>query len=264
MFTISGMALVRFGNGVSEIRGSIAGNVFSRGRAGAIIRNRTVPINPQTQSQTDVRSLFSSIAAAWRLLTGAEKEQWKLFADQLTVTNRLGENYVPSARQTFQSCNTNLVLVNSGVGSFDPVTYVFNLANFINLPDMSTTEKPTPPTFVNGEKSFELLLTAGRITTAVTNQDFIVPNSAKGEKTRFIVEATPIVSPTSGLWNRNKFRLLGSYDASSPAPLDILANLNGVQPQSGLSAGMQGLVRMYTVNDGGLRSDVVQSTMIAA
>ena len=28
------MALVRYGNGVSEIRGSIAGNVFSRNRAG--------------------------------------------------------------------------------------------------------------------------------------------------------------------------------------------------------------------------------------
>lgn len=257
------MALVRYGNGVSEIRGSIAGNVFSRNRAGAIIRNRINPINPQTQAQNDIRYLFSQVANRWTLLTLAQRESWDEFAAKVTYQrNLLGEPYQMSGRQAFQICNTNLALTSAAL-SGPPVTYTFDLASTLLLTaDQDMYVKPAPPAFDDGDKSFNLTIAAGTPNEFQSVQAFVPPN-ATNEFQVILAEATPIMR--AGVRNRkNKFRLLGAYDASSVAVLDILTEFLIVHPSASVATGQTAQVRMWTINRGGLASDKIEVTAVAA
>lgn len=258
------MALVRYGNGVSELRGSIAGNVFSRGRSGAIVRNRTTPVNPNTQAQADFRYLFSQTAANYTTLTKSQQEAWTEYAQMLTFwRNRLGEPYTPSGRQVFQYCNTNLALVNANLVAVTPgsPSYNFPTGAQIVVPNFDLVTKPDPPLFTNGDKSFALGLTSGAITTFESNASAIPPN-ANDDIQRFIVEATPVMRPT--MRNRsNLYRFINSFDGSVNTEIDIVSAYNLVFNQSGLTAGQVGLVRISTVNKGGLRSDPVEITAVA-
>jgi len=48
------MAIIKFSAIVSDARGKIGGNVFSRNKGGSYIRSYVKPINPSTPKQTQV------------------------------------------------------------------------------------------------------------------------------------------------------------------------------------------------------------------
>ena len=88
-----GMALVKLGGGVADIRGSVGGTVFSRNRYGAIARNRTVPVNPGSAAQQKIRSVMSVLVNAWQnVLTAAQRDAWATYAAGVQMQNRLGES----------------------------------------------------------------------------------------------------------------------------------------------------------------------------
>jgi hypothetical protein len=88
-----GMALVKLGGGVADMRGSVGGTVFSRNRYGAIARNRTIPVNPGSAAQTKIRSVMSSVREAWQeVLTPAQRLAWSTYANGVPMQNRLGES----------------------------------------------------------------------------------------------------------------------------------------------------------------------------
>jgi hypothetical protein len=101
-------ALVQFGGGVSQIRGSINGTVFSRNRSGAIARGRTKPVNPVTQRQSEVRAAFGQASSSWGSLTAADVADWEAYAALVTRINGLGETYTPKGRQIFMEISQNL------------------------------------------------------------------------------------------------------------------------------------------------------------
>ncbi|GAI01350.1 unnamed protein product, partial [marine sediment metagenome] len=45
------MALIKYGGGIVQISGSIAGTVFARNKMGNYARPRTKPVNPRTARQ---------------------------------------------------------------------------------------------------------------------------------------------------------------------------------------------------------------------
>lgn len=114
------MALVRFGGGVSEIVGSIAGNVFARNRGGAYIRNRTKPINPNTVPQSEWRQKFGRLMNEFSALDEDVKQGWNAFAESVERTNKLGEKYTPSGVQCFMEQNLNLVSADLNLTTFAP------------------------------------------------------------------------------------------------------------------------------------------------
>ena len=86
------MALVKFGGGITEMRGSIAGNVFARNRSGAYVRARTKPVNPNSEAQGFVRSIIGQLAQHWRTtLDAAERIAWETYAGSVAMKNALGE-----------------------------------------------------------------------------------------------------------------------------------------------------------------------------
>lgn len=106
------MAIVRFGGGVSELRGSIAGNTFSRSRAGGIVRNRITPINPSTTFQSAVRNNFAQAVSEFRNLSAPKIDEWNTFAQTLSFQNALGQDYTPSAEEVYLRSSLNLSRIN--------------------------------------------------------------------------------------------------------------------------------------------------------
>lgn len=87
------MALIRFGGGIVQMSGSIAGDVFARNRYGNYSRARTKPTNPNTLRQMQVRSALSALCERWsETLTAAQRTAWNLYGTNVAMKNRLGES----------------------------------------------------------------------------------------------------------------------------------------------------------------------------
>ena len=87
------MALVKFGGGVVQMSGSIAGDTFARNRYGNYVRARTKPTNPNTARQVAVRSAMAFLTDRWaQTLTIVQRTAWNLYGSSVTMKNRLGEN----------------------------------------------------------------------------------------------------------------------------------------------------------------------------
>ena len=192
-------ALIQFGGGVSQIRGSIAGTTFSRNRAGAIARGRTKPINPGTIRQSEVRASFGSASTAWGGLTSAQIAEWDAYASLMKRINKLGEEYTPKGRQIFMEVTQNLLVVGETP---------------INDPS-GTTDVPSVTeigTFTVGFTDPNI----DELTVATVVSSF--PGGGDG---RLVFEATPPHSPKLTNVN-NLFRQVQVLPADDP-PFDLEA-----------------------------------------
>jgi len=85
------MALVQFGAGVADIRGSMGGVTFSKNRFGNYMRNRITPVDPKSARQLFMRALTGSTASRWlNTLTQAQRDAWEVYANSIVMTNKLG------------------------------------------------------------------------------------------------------------------------------------------------------------------------------
>lgn len=104
------MAIITPGPTVAAISGSIGGTVFSRNRGGAYIRNRAIPVDPNTQSQQNVRSILATQSQNYADLTVAQRAAWENWASQNPVVNALGNSIQLSGHQAFVQLNSRLAL----------------------------------------------------------------------------------------------------------------------------------------------------------
>jgi len=120
------MALIKFGGGITEMRGSIAGNVFSKNRYGNYVRSRTVPVNPNTARQQLVRAALSTYTTRWaQTLTAGQRTAWNLYGSSVVMTNKLGESINLSGYNHY--IRTNSILALGGVAAIDDGPTVFEL-----------------------------------------------------------------------------------------------------------------------------------------
>lgn len=96
------MALIVGGSPMGEIRGKLGSSVFSRNKAGQIVRAYAKPTDPSTQAQITARSNFGQAVNAFHSLTPAQKAAWNSFASSYFSSKRRG----------------NLPSVHSGVNAF--------------------------------------------------------------------------------------------------------------------------------------------------
>lgn len=108
------MALIKFGGGITEMRGSIAGNVFSRNRYGAYSRARTKPINRNSQRQDGIRAIVSQVSQDWfTTLSDEQRAAWAVFAKNVPAKNKLGEVIYLSGFNQF--VKSNVAALNAGL-----------------------------------------------------------------------------------------------------------------------------------------------------
>jgi len=120
------MALVKYGAGVIQISGSIAGDVHARNRFGNYIRPRTKPVNPRSTRQELVRAQLSYLAEYWHNdLTAVQRGLWDVYAAAVAMKNRLGETIHLTGFNQFM--RTNGVRLRYGQPVFDAAPTILSL-----------------------------------------------------------------------------------------------------------------------------------------
>lgn len=87
------MAKVKYGGGIQDIRGSLAGQVHSRNTFGNYIRQKVSPVQPRTSRQLEVRELFTSFSRRFsQVLTDEQQEAWRQAAASTPVRDVFGDS----------------------------------------------------------------------------------------------------------------------------------------------------------------------------
>lgn len=129
------MALIK-STFLAQISGSLNGATFSHNAGGAYIRNRSLPSNPETDRQDQVRTAMASLSKAWgSVLTEEQRQLWRNFGSNTHVQNRIGDQ-----------------ITLSGIAAYNRVNLfrmsTLNLAPVDEPPDPTGSPDPAP-TFVN-------------------------------------------------------------------------------------------------------------------
>jgi len=108
------MALVKYGGGIVQMSGSMAGNTFARMRFGNYVRARTKPVNPRSSRQMGARILIMMLAEQWRdtPMTDAKRLAWETYAQSVSWLNKLGESVTLTGFNHF--IRSNAALLNAG------------------------------------------------------------------------------------------------------------------------------------------------------
>lgn len=120
------MALVVLPEG-QQRSGSIGGTVWSHNRSGAYIRNRSVPVNPNTDRQVAVRNIVRALTIAWaNTLSQAQRDAWDLYAANVDWINSLGQSINLTGLNHYVRSNTPRL--QTAQARIDPAPVIFNLA----------------------------------------------------------------------------------------------------------------------------------------
>lgn len=121
------MALVKYGAGIVQMSGSIAGDTHARNRFGNYIRPRTKPINPQSDRQVAARTRVAYLAEYWHAdLTAVQRGLWDVYAAAIGMENRLGETIHLTGFNHF--IRTNACQLAMGEAVIDAAPTILSLA----------------------------------------------------------------------------------------------------------------------------------------
>lgn len=102
------MAKIKFGMMMTDARGKLGGQVFSKNRSGAYVRTKVTPVNPRTNSQQANRSLLGSLSSEWSGLSEEQRNAWNSAVSEWQKTNVFGDLQKPTGKNLFTSLNKNI------------------------------------------------------------------------------------------------------------------------------------------------------------
>lgn len=94
--------------GITNISGKSGGSVFAHNKNGNYVRRLGIPTQPNTYSQTIVRSVFGALARSWNALDAATRNAWKDWGTSNPKVDQFGDSRPMSGRQAYISANSNL------------------------------------------------------------------------------------------------------------------------------------------------------------
>lgn len=99
------MAKIKFGMMMTDARGKLGGQVFSKNKAGAYVRTKVTPTNPQTAAQSVARAIFAAISAGWSALTASARAAWNEAVTEWATTDIFGDLKNPTGKELYQRLN---------------------------------------------------------------------------------------------------------------------------------------------------------------
>lgn len=114
------MAKIKYSALVTGMSGKLNGSVMARNRAGSYVRNKTTPVNPQTDYQVAVRNRLAGQSAQWRGLTEFQRQSWIEAVDDWSNTNIWGDLVKPTGQNLFIKVNTSILNAGGSVLSLPP------------------------------------------------------------------------------------------------------------------------------------------------
>lgn len=190
------MAIIIPGVAVSQVSGRVGGTIFSRNRGGAYMRNGSIPATVTTPAAELIKAITAAQSQAWGSLDPEVKEQWREWATQNPVINRLGQSRTLSGHQAYVQLNARL-----RYGAFAAIT--------------SPPVGAAPAPFIPGAITFTPSPLA--LTVAYT------PSPAP---TGVAVQCYAYLANSPGVaYVKNRLALVATSGAAAVSPLDILDNV---------------------------------------
>jgi len=174
-------------------RNKIGGQVASKNRGGAYMRNKVTPVNPQTGAQSVVRSRLVSISQSWRALTQAQRDAWNGAVSDFARTDIFGNLKNPSGFNLYQRLNNNIVALGGSPITLPPVVEALDTVSDLVL------------TYTSGTPALSLAY-----------------NPSDGEDQGYKLFATAPQSPGVN-FVKSEYRLISVGNAIPAGPLNILA-----------------------------------------
>ena len=114
--------------GITNISGKSGGSVFAHNKNGNYVRRLGVPTQPNTHSQTLVRSVFGALARSWNQLDEVARNAWKDWGLANPKVDQFGDSRPLTGRQAYISANSNLRSVGlAEISNPDFIAYQFPL-----------------------------------------------------------------------------------------------------------------------------------------
>lgn len=102
------MAKIKFGMMMTDARGKLGGQVFSKNRSGAYVRTKVTPVNPRTTFQQLSRSILGTLSAGWSALTDAQRASFNSAVEDWQKTDIFGDLKKPTGKNLYTGLNKNL------------------------------------------------------------------------------------------------------------------------------------------------------------
>lgn len=185
---------IKWGSLAVDGRGKIGGHVASKNRAGAYIRTKVTPVNPQTLFQSAVRAAFTAFSQAWRTLSDSQRLAWDSAVSDWGTTDIFGDIRNPTGKNLYQKLNM--------------------LLSTIGQPSVSVPYSPTTSFLA---PDYVLAADFGTQTVSIDLDTYTVPIGAT-----MIVEATPGISRGKS-FVKGKYRVLATFPATTTGVVDISA-----------------------------------------
>lgn len=185
---------IKWGMMMTDGRGKLGGQVASKNRAGAYVRTKVTPVNPNTSYQSVVRQRLSSLSKEWNALTENQRLAWNEAANsgQWNKNDIFGDARRPTGKNLF-----------TGI-------------NLVSLETTNTllTQVPRKANFSQYTVSGATIVTDGTVTiTADVAETPIIG-------TRWQVEGTVAVSP-GRYYLKNLFRFLTATNVVSEGTANL-------------------------------------------
>jgi hypothetical protein len=142
---------IKWGALVVDGRNKIGGHVASRNRAGAYLRSKVTPVNPNTTYQVGVRQRLKGLAIAFRALSAADRQRWICAVADWKTTDIFGDLKMPSGFNLYCKLNANLLLAGATAISVPPLPLLVGAVTTLTPTQVhagvtSITYAPTPTT----------------------------------------------------------------------------------------------------------------------
>jgi len=183
---------IKWGALVVDGRNKIGGQVASKNRAGAYMRNKVTPVNPKSTAQVTVRARLAGNASGWRALTEAQRAAWINAVSDYKKTDIFGDIQNPSGFNLYVKINCNLI--NIGLAA-------------ISVPGL--------PTNVSVFATGVLAAAVGAATMTLTITPAVQPTAET-----IIISATPALSAGKS-FVKSEFRQIGTFVAAAAGVYDI-------------------------------------------
>lgn len=142
---------LKFGAIITDGRGKVGGQVVSKNKAGAYLKNKVTPANPNTAYQIAKRANVTAISQAWAGLTDAQRSAWKAAVASYSKTDIFGDVKNPSGFNLFMWLNLNLLNVGSAQITSPPASSAVTSLTAVSVStleggtfDMSFAPTPVP------------------------------------------------------------------------------------------------------------------------
>ncbi len=123
----------------TDLSGKVGGIVASHNAGGAYFKAATIPTNPNTIQQQAVRTIMSALTVAWNsTLSAAERLAWEVYAVNVKLTNRIGEQVNVSGLSMF--IRSNVARQQIGVDAVIAAPTTFNLGQLAKAQATGATE----------------------------------------------------------------------------------------------------------------------------